>query len=334
MMQKVLLVMGSRTSEDSYGRRSGSRVAEALRRVGWQVETLHASDGAGLMQKLLGGAFDLVVPVGFGPPCEDGHVFAAARLAGIPCAGPTPAAGSLMQDKALLSSLVAGLFPAGSGVRAPRGVALTNRLTRSEAQLLIEHLRLPLVVKPAFGGSSEGLVVASNHDEALSAALAAVRVEGKMLVQELEREVRTEVSCTVLDDPNGPLFLPIVELRRNDVVVLGTAEKFGTGARGRHRIPPRLSTELVGRLERSVLRLHEEVGTAGLTRADVLVLEDDELVILELNGIPGLLESSIACDAAAAAGIPFDELCRRYAESAFLTRPEPDVWHLPSMACC
>jgi hypothetical protein len=50
------------------------------------------------------------------------------------------------------------------------------------------------------------------------------------------------------------------------------------------------------------------------------------LHILEQNGIPGLLESSIACDAALDAGIPFDQLCVLYAQSAYIRRDEPAIW--------
>jgi D-alanine-D-alanine ligase-like ATP-grasp enzyme len=108
---------------------------------------------------------------------------------------------------------------------------------------------------------------------------------------------------------------------------MGKEEKFGDDARQRHLVSPLLSPELQKKLQEVVLRLHEVVGAAGLTRTDILILPDNELVVLEMNGIPGLLESSIACDAAAAAGISFPELCEAYVQSAFLPRAEPDVWH-------
>ncbi len=75
-----------------------------------------------------------------------------------------------------------------------------------------------------------------------------------------------------------------------------------------------------------MLLIHDAVGSIGLTRTDILVRTDGELVVLELNAIPGLLESSIACDAARAAGMSFDDLCVAYAESAFLARAEPRIW--------
>ena len=141
--------------------------------------------------------------------------------------------------------------------------------------------------------------------------------------------VANEISCTVLDRADGPQFLPIVELRHDDVPVLGKEQKFGAEGLDRHIIPARLARDLAAKIERVVLRLHAEVGCIGLTRTDMLVLSDGELVVLEQNGIPGMLESSIACDAALAAGISFEELCVLYAQSAYIRRDEPDIWDVP-----
>jgi D-alanine-D-alanine ligase len=231
-----------------------------------------------------------------------------------------------MQDKAALSRVVDALFPLGSGVRSPRGCTLTGRLSPGEATSRIKQLTPPLVVKPNFSGSSEGLSVVTTHFEAIAAAANILPYEGKALVQELEHPVAHEVSCTVLDAPEGPCFLPIVELRRDDVLVLGPEQKFGAQGYDRHIVPARLASEVATRLERAVLALHDAVGSIGLTRTDILVLPDGEIVVLEMNGIPGLLESSIACDAARVAGISFDELCAQYLESAFLERAEPRIW--------
>jgi D-alanine-D-alanine ligase len=324
--RRVLLIIGSRTSEDRYGVESGGRVAGALRRVNWNVEVIHAREGRAILRRLVDHPPQLIVPVGFGTPCEDGHIFAAARLAGIPCAGPTSAAGSLMQDKAALSRFVDALFPLGSGVRSPRGRVLTSNLSRDETEFCIKSLGTPLVVKPAFGGSSEGLSVAFTYAEAIEAITTLVQNESKVLVQELEQTISHEISCTVLDGLDRPSFLPIVELRREDVPVLGREEKFGTAAFDRHIIPARLTADVAARVEKAVWILHDAVGAVGLTRTDILVLFNGEIVVLEMNGIPGLLESSIACDAARAAGISFENLCVRYAESAYIPRAEPNVW--------
>jgi D-alanine-D-alanine ligase len=172
------------------------------------------------------------------------------------------------------------------------------------------------------------LSVFASHEEALVNATSLLRVEGKLLVQELERSVMSEVSCTVIDRPDGSLVLPIVELKRDDVLVLGAKQKFGAEGLNRHIIPTSLPKEITTRLTEAILTLHDAVGSVGLTRTDALVLKTGEIVILELNGIPGLLESSIACDAAREAGISFDDLAVMYAETAYIQRPEPRVWDI------
>ena len=326
MNRTALVVFGSRTAEDKYGITSGMRVAEALKRRGWGVTTLHAANGRAVLRRLLEEPPDVVVPVGFGAPCEDGQICAVARLAGIPCSGPTPSAGGLMQDKSALSRIVDGLFPPAMGIRSPRGHAFTNARPAEALASYIRELNPPLVVKPAFSGSSEGLLVVTSHDAALDAATKLVVAEGKVLIQELEQPVLAEISCTVLDTADGPLQLPIVELKRDDVLVLGPEEKFGARALNRHIVPAVLTSDVRARLRDAVRTLHNEVGSIGLTRTDALVRPDGEIVLLEMNGIPGLLECSIACDAARAAGISFEELAIQYAESAFIRRPEPQIW--------
>jgi D-alanine-D-alanine ligase len=231
-----------------------------------------------------------------------------------------------MQDKSNLSKIVDAVFPAASGIRSPRGITLAYRILPHEVAERLHAFKAPFVVKPSFSGSSDGLCVKDTHLDAAIAANTMLEKEGKVLIQELERQVAHEVSCTVLDQPYGPNFLPIIEIRRDDVAVFGVEEKFGAQSLGRHIIPARIDSAVSKRIEQAVITLHREIGSIGLTRTDILVLKNGEIVILEVNGIPGLLTSSIACDAAQAAGISFEELCILYAQSAYIRRAEPDVW--------
>jgi D-alanine-D-alanine ligase len=324
MKTRALVVSGSLTAEDKYGVISGDRVAEALTEHGWSVATMHASEAGALFEILAKRPPDVVVPVGFGSPCEDGLIHAVARMLGIPCAGPTPASGTMTLDKAATAAVVESIFDRITA-RMPRGITVTER-SRPIAPTKIASLCAPFVVKPAFGGSSEGLAVFESAADALRHVDALLPQEGKVLIQELEQDIAREISCTVIDSGTGARFLPIVEVRRTGAIVLGPEEKFGPDAIGRHIVPADIAEDLRDRVERVVLTLAEAVGAVGLTRTDVLLTTSDEIVVLEINGIPGLLTSSIACDAASAAGIPFDELCVMYAESAFIGRAEPRIW--------
>jgi D-alanine-D-alanine ligase-like ATP-grasp enzyme len=230
-----------------------------------------------------------------------------------------------MQDKAVFGALVRATFAEDPQVRSPAECIVTRARSAVDQWEAIERLKRPLLVKSAWAGSSEHLHLFDEADEAVAVADALTAAEGKVLVQSLER-AQKEVSCTVLDSPTGPIFLPVVELMRGSAAVMGKDEKFGDDARSRHLVSPTLAQELQEKLREVVFRLHEAVGATGLTRTDILILPNDELVVLEMNGIPGLLDSSIACDAAAAAGISFPQLCEAYADSAFIPRAEPDVW--------
>jgi D-alanine--D-alanine ligase len=325
-MKKILVVAGSYTNENRYGVISADRVVAALEEYGATVSSIHATNAQGIFHAIMTDRPDLIVPVGFGPPCEDGHIYALARMASIPCAGPTPAAGSVMLDKSLLSTVVDSIFKETIDVRSPKGITITKNTSPEEALTFISHLQLPLVVKPNYSGSSEGLSVATEYNVAITEALKLVANEGKVLIQELETDIAHEISCTVLDDQDGTHFLPIVKLQREDVLVLGAEEKFGESGLDRHVVPAPFDDDLVDRIKNVVLTLHVAVGACGLTRTDILVKKNGELVILELNGIPGLLTSSIACDSARAAGIEFNQLAVKYAKSAFLDRVDSAIW--------
>lgn len=202
---KALVVIGSRTEEDPYGVISGHRVNESLLKRGWKTHVIHSREGMELVEYLLSDRPDLVVPVGFGPPCEDGHVFALARVLGVPCAGPTPRSGSMMQDKAALANVVDRIFPVEAAVRAPRGCVLTRQLSDAEKERRVGQVAPPLLVKPNFSGSSEGLEIFDTHHEAIAAATSMLDREGRVLVQHLEQAV-AEISCTVIDYLDGPMF--------------------------------------------------------------------------------------------------------------------------------
>lgn len=323
---KCLVVSGSFTAEDKYGRISAGRVSDALTRAGWAVSVLHASERGKILQTLSDGQYDLVVPVGFGPPCEDGHIFAVARMAGIPAAGPTPAVGSLTLDKAMLSRVVDSVFGPGAGVRSPRGIAVSGHMPFSDFAQKLSGISGPFVVKPNFSGSSDGLSVCASLQSAHAAVLAMLPSETSVLVQQLEGPVTCEVSCTTLTTDAGTVFLPIVELAKGGALVMDAQLKFGDSATSQHIIPPRLPRSVLNSIETTVMLLIDVIGAVGLSRTDLLVMENGDLVVLEINGIPGLLPTSIAVDAAAAGGISFDDLSLKYAMSAFLPRKEPNVW--------
>ncbi len=286
-------------------------VASALASRGWNARIIDAGHGRTLIRVLTDEPPDVVVPVGLGAPCADGGIFALSRLAGVPCAGPTPQAGAIMHDRSLFARVIDSLFALDGWVRGPRGRTLDIHSDEEEIAAAVSALPPPLVVKPAYwdpAGSTDSPNVHNTHEEAAKAVHDLLPGAGKVLVQRWEPDVRMEISCVVLDTPRGPDVLPLVEHRAD-----------------RRVIPARLSAETVGRVESTVLALQRAAGAVGLTQTDLLITGSGDIVVLAAHAIPSLAQTSVAGEAAASAGMSYADLCVAYAGSALLPRPEPDT---------
>lgn len=325
-MTYALVISGSANEERDFGLASGVRVAQALRDRGWQVDEADGGEPKGVIEAIKSlTSNDVVVPVGFGAGgCEDGFYAGISRIYGIPCTGPSTAAGEVCLNKHLFESVVAGLFTGVPHVATPNGTYIHRYTTIGNAAVAIRRLRPPLIVKPNFGGSSIHLTVCETHDRAIEVAVHLSQEASAVLVQEIIAPA-AEISVTVIDIADGRRVLPIVELVR-DGTVFTYEEKFGPTASQRHRIPALISPQTAARAESVVRIIHEAIGLHGLARYDLLV-QDEQIIILECNAIPGLTRTSIACDAARAAGYTFEEFVELYVLAAFLPRVEaPLFW--------
>src|SRR3954452_7961343 len=151
---RVLVLAGGLSHERDVSLRSGRRVAEALRAAGCAV--LERDVDAGLLGLLASGGVDVVWPLLHGASGEDGAIRDVLELVGVRYVGSTPAACRTAWDKAVANSVARA-----AGLAGPDSVALpqgTFRELGAHTMLgaLVDRLGLPLVVKPARGGSALG----------------------------------------------------------------------------------------------------------------------------------------------------------------------------------
>jgi D-alanine-D-alanine ligase len=115
---------------------------------------------------------------------------------------------------------------------------------------------------------------------------------------------------------DDPMALPVVE-----VVAGADAEFYDLKVKYEpselhHVMPARLDPEVYERAQRLAVLAHKTLGCRGASRSDFIVTADGTPVILEINTIPGMTETSLLPDSARHAGIEFPELCRRFVEWA------------------
>ena len=171
-----------------------------------------------------------------------------------------------------------------------------------------ERLDFPVVVKPAAQGSALGIRFAPTAADVPAAIVAAFSYDTKVL---LERHVAgRELAVSVIDGPDGPEALPIVEAipRGGDHYDFEARYEIG---RTDFVCPAELDDETTLRAQTLALDAYRVLGCYGFARVD-LMLDDErgEPTVLEANAIPGLTETSLLPQAAEAAGISFADVRR------------------------
>ncbi len=258
------------------------------------------------------GSVDLAFIALHGPYGEDGTIQGLLELLGIPYTGSGVLASALAMDK--LRSRQVG---AANGLPFPAYVVVDGGAwpgNKAEVRSRVsKDLRYPCVVKPNAQGSSIGVTIVRTARALTAAVERALEYGDVVLVEEYLRG--TELTCAILEDPKTgvPTPLPLVEIvpRRE---FFDYQAKYAPGA-SEEIVPARIPPALARKAQQLAVRAHRALGCEGLSRVDMFA-RGGEIVLLEVNTIPGLTPGSLLPKAAAAAGIGFPELVDRIIHSA------------------
>jgi D-alanine-D-alanine ligase len=281
---------------------SGTQVVEELTRHGVEAELRDAD--AELLPGLAAVPADALFIALHGATGEDGSRRAVLDLAGVPYVGSPAAACRLAWDKPAAKSVVRS-----AGVPTPDWVALPHSTFRelgagAVLDLILARLGLPLMVKPASGGSSLGVQKVSRVED-LPAAMVSCFAYGDTVM--VERYVEgVELALSVIDLGEGPEALPAVEIAPESGVFDYTA-RYTPGLTEYHT-PARLPEDVAVRAAALAVLVHEVLGLADLSRTDAIVSADGEVHFLEVNVSPGLTETSMFPMAVEAAGYELGEV--------------------------
>lgn len=304
MSRRVLVLAGGLSYERDVSLKSGRRVVDALRRAGVEATTRDADSG--LLAALDADRPDAVVIALHGAIGEDGALRGVLDLVGVPYVGASAQASRVAWDK---PSAKAEMREAG--IPTPDWVALPHETFRElgAQQVLdriIDRLGLPLMVKPAQGGSGLG-AHAVYAPEDLPAAMVGCFGYGDTAL--IERFVEgTDVAVTVVDTGKGPSALPPVEIVPADGVY-DYAARYTAGTTTWHA-PARLAPAVAQQVGAIAVAAHRALGLGDLSRVDLLVTRDGGVHVLEVNVSPGMTETSLLPMAVHAAGLDLGILLR------------------------
>jgi D-alanine-D-alanine ligase len=306
---RVAVVMGGSSAEREISIQTGSGVMRALQSLGYDAQSLDYD------QKFLDAIREIAPDVVFnalhGPGGEDGHVQALLDFLGIPYTGSGVEAAALAMDKHITKKLLAaeGLPTAAWDVFDLAGGTLP---------LLPGSLDLPLVIKPRFEGSSQGVVIVRTHEQWTSAMLAAAKTYSQIMAEEFLDG--REFTVPIL----GEEALPVIEIIPNADEFYTFDAKYAAGG-STHIVPAKIDEDLAARLQMIALSVHRLLGLRDYSRTDFIVTKEGRPQILEINTLPGLTATSLVPDACAAVGISYEALVDRLVGYALSRRDVRDV---------
>jgi D-alanine-D-alanine ligase len=318
--RRVVVLSGGRSSEHEVSLSSGASVREGLAEGGHEVldvrierdgtwhcdgRELELAPGRGLLDA------DVAFPVLHGPYGEDGTVQGLLECLDVAYVGAGVLASALCMDKVRFKELMAR-----AGLPQVDYVAVRDHEWRADPAAVatrIARLGLPAFVKPARLGSSVGIVRLTSADELPAALATAFAHDGLAIVEAMARG--REVECSVLgnDDPvasePGEILLAAGESGWYDYEA-----KYAPGGM-ELVVPARIGAPVRERVRALAVRTFTAAGCAGLARVDFFVV-GDEVLVNELNSIPGFTQTSVFGRLFAASGIPYPALLDRLLELA------------------
>jgi D-alanine-D-alanine ligase len=321
---RVAVLLGGRSSEHEISVTSGRSVLAALdperydartveigRDGRWEltsgnpetaIETLPVPSKGGSPATLAD--VDVVLPILHGPFGEDGTVQGLLELADVPYVGAGVAASAVCMDKDLMKAVLHA-----------RGIPVTRSVTIREGDPIDHPFEYPVFVKPARLGSSVGISKVREPEELEPAVALARQHDDKVLVEEFIDGV--EVECGVLGNRNPIASLP------GEIVSHGFAgedwydfsAKYDEGGMDLI-VPPRIPAEVVSRVQEICVDAFVATECEGMARVDCFVTHANEVLINELNTIPGFTPTSVYAKLFEESGVPYGELLDQLIELA------------------
>ena len=320
---RVVVLSGGRSSEHGISLVSGAAVAAGLRDAGhevlevtldreggWSFEgaPLGLTPGAGLLDA------DAVFPVLHGPYGEDGTVQGVLEILDVAYVGSGVSASAICVDKIRFKEAIGAV-----GLPQVDWVGLVEdepASRRDEAIARIGDLGYPVFVKPARLGSSVGIVRVAAEEELAPALDLAFGHDPRVIVEAASSGVEVEIGVL------GRTWSPESSVP-GEIVVKGSespggwydyAAKYKEGGMELH-VPARISSTAAARVREEACSAFAQIGCSGLARADFFV-EGDEILINEINTIPGFTPTSVYSALWEASGLAYAQLCDRLVEIA------------------
>ncbi|MDR0452600.1 MAG: D-alanine--D-alanine ligase [Treponema sp.] len=265
----------------------------------------------GLISGLAGGrdegAVDVVFPILHGPFGEDGTVQGLLKLADLPFVGTGVLASAAGMDKDVMKRLLRD-----SGIPIGRFLTLWSHEEPPGYKAVTEKLGSPLFIKPSNMGSSVGISKARNEEEYRAGVREAFLYDRKIILEEFIRG--RELECAVLGNEEPAASVPGEVISTHEFYSYDAKYLDENGAV--LEIPAKLPASQAAQVQSLAVKTFRVLNCEGLSRVDFFLREDGQLLVNEINTMPGFTRISMYPKLWEATGIPYTALITRLIELA------------------
>jgi D-alanine-D-alanine ligase len=291
---KIVVMLGGPGAERAVSLSSGAGVVKALRSLGHTVVELDPQTSDWILPP----ETDAVFLALHGTYGEDGTVQAQLEKLGVPYTGCDAEASRIAFDKVLTKQRCIA-----AGVPTAKFLVVESAKTPWPM-----GWQPPLVVKPVRQGSSVGLQFVERVSDWGHALSEALRYDSQLLVE--EKIIGRETTVGILEG----VALPVVEVCPK-TGAYDYRNKYTAGCT-EYFCPADFDAATTKRIQEAALGAFDAIGGGDYARVDVMVRVNGEPIVLEVNTLPGMTETSLLPKAAAAAELGYMELCQRMIDLA------------------
>lgn len=283
---KIAVFMGGTSSEKEISLRSGEAVLESLQRQGYDAYGV-VLDENNQVTAFLENDYDLAYLVLHGGNGENGKIQAVLDILGKRYTGSGVLASALTMDKNKTKQIAESI-----GIRVPKSYYNLESIER-----------FPVIIKPVDEGSSKGLFLCNNKEEAGEA----LKKLKKPIIEDYI--VGEELTVGVL---NGKA-LGVLKIIPQADVLYDYDSKYAKGG-SIHEFPAKIEDKSYKEAMKIAERIHKEFKMKGISRSD-FILSEGKLYFLEVNSSPGMTKTSLIPDLATLQGYTFDDVVRLTVET-------------------
>jgi len=292
--------MGGWSAEREVSLNSGTAVLNALTKQG--INAVGVDVNRDICKELKEANYSHVFNVMHGRGGEDGVVQGVLELLKIPYTGSGVLGSALAMDKLRCKQIWQA-----SSLATPEYKELNSV---EDCEIALEHLGLPMMVKPVLEGSSIGISKVNSHEEMIPAWELAKKSGGTIIAEKFIQG--EEYTAAIL----GDRVLPMIRLRTDNDFYDYQAKYVSNDTQ--YICPCGLSENYEAELASMMMRAFKAVMAEGWGRVDFMLDSDNQPWLIEVNTVPGMTDHSLVPMAAKHAGMSFEELVLNILQGAFI----------------